>query len=81
MEEVKSVRRWPQENLPPSSSLNNNNPVVVQCSTGAGRSGVFVLTEVMLLCLEQNQVIILLCAINSKIAVISVYELVFIFNV
>nr|CAB3265279.1 tyrosine-protein phosphatase non-receptor type 14-like [Phallusia mammillata] len=51
MEELDSVRRLAQENN--SDSLLP--PVVVQCTSGAGRSGVLILAELMIQCLEHNQ--------------------------
>ncbi|XP_041106547.1 tyrosine-protein phosphatase non-receptor type 14-like [Polyodon spathula] len=53
LEEIQSVRRHTNSMLDPSKS--NNPPIVVHCSAGVGRTGVVILTELMIGCLEHNE--------------------------
>ena len=52
MKELDSVRRLAVDN----NESANPGPVVVQCASGCGRTGVLILTELMVQCLERNQV-------------------------
>lgn len=68
MEELSSVREHTITEIP--TGQNRNPPILVHCSTGVGRTGLTVLSDLLLYTLDHNQVQINLCLIIHIIYII-----------
>ncbi|XP_048830076.1 tyrosine-protein phosphatase non-receptor type 21 isoform X2 [Brienomyrus brachyistius] len=60
LEEIQSVRR----HMNSTTDAKNHAPVLIHCSTGVGRTGVVILTEIMIACLEHNELLNVPTALN-----------------